>query len=579
MPFLKTPEEITSTSTTDRMSQDRQHENGQLNIHTLPAREEEFVKDEYEDEDEDDFENECGPLRKRVDFLARLPYEVVDMIISELSINELLVCLDVSPKWQELLVEKRQHIWREVTLDHENYQSVSQLNLIGKHIRKYCLYFACQEILDGTVDQILSGSMNKLESLAWDCSDFSGRDVIKCVTLLQGSLTNLELVTTQDTRYLLPFDCPSLPSILNACPTLERIKVSLHSSEIQSNHLKIPRGSKLKYLHWNSGESMTLQEAEDILDACPSLVYLNIGCLDGPVPLSAFRTKCPTSLSYLHVDTGKSSSYGWSCGTDSNLSVNGLQSLSTCCINNEDWEELQTVTLMDQSTLQDMTVCHNDSFDLGGLLNIFKGPQVSLRYTHIYWRQRAVIIATTKNISPGENDETSPSGVITSAFERCHKDRHIPWFINSLESNAHARKVSKLSFYNCGTIDWHIPQLLQLPSLQELYFDGYGKEIGAVAGIIDKLCSPSSTPRLRHLYLGPVQGLTDKVVPRFAHIRGLKHLTLSGCSEITDEGIYSLANIDSDLEELSLLNCLNVTPQAIKYINQQLERRKQQMYM
>ena len=53
--------------------------------------------------------------------------------------------------------------------------------------------------------------------IAWDCSDFSGSDVLNCIGHLQTTLTELEIVYSFDTRYVLPFSIPSLSSILHAC--------------------------------------------------------------------------------------------------------------------------------------------------------------------------------------------------------------------------------------------------------------------------------------------------------------------------------------------------------------------------
>ena len=127
---------------------------------------EDYEEDDDHDEYYYDTEDESyGPLRKRVDFfITRLPYEVVDIILSELSTVELFACLDVSPKWLEVL-QKLPKLWYQVTVDDENYGMVDQLSLIGKHIRKYRIYDGCQEILDGSVSEILRGSMNNLESL------------------------------------------------------------------------------------------------------------------------------------------------------------------------------------------------------------------------------------------------------------------------------------------------------------------------------------------------------------------------------------------------------------------------------
>lgn len=126
-------------------------------------------KKDYEEDDDGehyyDAEDEsCGPLRKRVDFIPRLPYEIVRIILSEFSTEELFTFLDVSPKWLGLL-QRFPYLWYEVTVYDENYQMLNYLSLIGYHIREYRIHNGCQEILDGSVSEILRGSMNNLKSL------------------------------------------------------------------------------------------------------------------------------------------------------------------------------------------------------------------------------------------------------------------------------------------------------------------------------------------------------------------------------------------------------------------------------
>ncbi|KAI7853497.1 hypothetical protein BDC45DRAFT_147256 [Circinella umbellata] len=117
-------------------------------------------EDEYYGTEDESY----GPLHKRIDIITRLPYEVAETILSELSTAELLECLKVSRKWLDLL-QKLPKLWYEVTVDEENYTMLHQLALIGEHIRKYQIYDSCEEIFDGSVAEILGGSMNNLKSL------------------------------------------------------------------------------------------------------------------------------------------------------------------------------------------------------------------------------------------------------------------------------------------------------------------------------------------------------------------------------------------------------------------------------
>ncbi|KAI9260763.1 hypothetical protein BDA99DRAFT_91574 [Phascolomyces articulosus] len=215
------------------------------------------ITKEYHSEEEENYydteDESFGPLHKRVDFLSLLPYEVVNLILGQLSTSDLITCLDVCPIWLRLL-QKLPNLWYEVIAEHEEYHISSYLPLIGNHVHKYRIYYGCQEILDKSVAGILAGTMDNLESLAWDCSDFIGSDVLSCIHHLRSSLTELELVSTQDTRYLEAFNTPSLSSILNACPTLKRLNVSLHDSIIddpKEDDNWFPQDLKLTHLHWH----------------------------------------------------------------------------------------------------------------------------------------------------------------------------------------------------------------------------------------------------------------------------------------------------------------------------------------
>ncbi|KAG2222143.1 hypothetical protein INT45_007579 [Circinella minor] len=597
-------------------------------------------EDEYYDTEDESY----GPLRKRIDFITHLPYEVVDMILSELSTVELFECLEVSPTWLDIL-QKLPNLWYEVTVDDENYTMVDQLSLIGKHIRKYRIYNGCQEIHDGSVTEILCGSMNHLESLAWDCSDFIDRDVLNCIRHLQGSLTELEIVYTHDTRYVLPFNIPNLSSILHACPTLKRLEVSLHDSNITQYSDKpgdneVPDNVKLTHLHWHPGAYTTIEELEKLLVVCPLLLYMSIGSFEDSVSILAFRSQCPPKLRYLHLDVNKHSKsglYSYSSNNNDNdnnhddikpnndfftkeeeeeerrMTIknnnknvqNKLESLSAKCYNQVDWEELLNLIRMDQKSLKDLTVCHNESsFDLTTLLDIFQGSFLSLRYSYIYWRSRGFIHATLnkyividnqqEKIQERNSDKKKQQQLtIQSEFETStYQQRHLPWFIEGLRgthSRSFSWKVSKLKFCDCIINTTYIQSLLELSTLEELSITTSKRdplEIEALTALIDGLCvsrrrqqqqqQQTIAPRIRRLCLGSVTGLTDGIVARFAEINELKDLTLMKCNDITDQGIIHLVDSESSLEKLSVLECKNITSEAKEYIKEKLDQREYQ---
>ncbi|KAI9246086.1 hypothetical protein BDA99DRAFT_527423 [Phascolomyces articulosus] len=157
--------------------------------------------EEYGDYDQDEEEYALyGPLRKRMDIIPRFPFEISATIFAELSTNDLFQCLDVNPKWLYIL-QKLPDLWYRVVLIDEEYKDVSKLPLIGMHIREFEIgKFACQEILDRVPSQIQTGSMNNLVSLAWESADFIGEDVIMCIKHLKGTLTELKLTHSTDTR-------------------------------------------------------------------------------------------------------------------------------------------------------------------------------------------------------------------------------------------------------------------------------------------------------------------------------------------------------------------------------------------
>ena len=100
-----------------------------------------------------------------IDFICLLPYEIVSSILELFSTDELLEYMDVSHDWSERIISFPT-LWHQVSISHGQHGVLPKLSLVGQHIWKYTIHNGNDKVIQGSLEQMRSGSINNIRSLS-----------------------------------------------------------------------------------------------------------------------------------------------------------------------------------------------------------------------------------------------------------------------------------------------------------------------------------------------------------------------------------------------------------------------------
>ena len=100
-----------------------------------------------------------------VDFVPRLPLELIAFIFRSFDTDELVNFTRVSNPWKRCIANCSS-LWRVVSIADDECETLALLDEIGDHVRSYHISNACQEILDGSMEKLTCGRMNNLQVLS-----------------------------------------------------------------------------------------------------------------------------------------------------------------------------------------------------------------------------------------------------------------------------------------------------------------------------------------------------------------------------------------------------------------------------
>ncbi|KAI9247715.1 hypothetical protein BDA99DRAFT_254171 [Phascolomyces articulosus] len=252
--------------------------------------------------------------------------------------------------------------------------------------------------------------------------------------------------------------------------------------------------------------------------------------------------------------------------------TNGLSAVAMPCTTPQCWLDTQELLEMDGQKLKKLTLYCGVDFpvDADYLIRHFNGDHLNVHRTYAAWKNRAqvdAIITATEDI----NATSARSYTITSTFEM-GDERGVLGFINALRTGTTAlsHTVSRLRFWNCPGSAILLPLLLDLPCrLQVLQFENCEFSTSILVGFLQSL-KTSPWPTLQELGFISIPSFTDDVVAEIAGIPGLKRVALWKCNDVTDQGIRSLLEEYSDLEDVDIGDCRHVTKEAVHYVKEKL---------
>ncbi|KAG2220584.1 hypothetical protein INT45_008765 [Circinella minor] len=545
-----------------------------------------------------------------VDFICLLPYEVVSTILELFTTDELFEYMDVSHEWRKRIISFP-ILWHQVSIKQGQHGVLPKLSLVGQHIWIYTIHNGDDKVIQGSLEQMRSGSMNNIRSLTWENCISTPENILHSIRYLNNTLTDLTLTadreptTTENHHSNNTYILPCLSSILLACPKLKRINVAFSTRIIQipSNNELVttttsPHDLELTHLNWTTPFRPNDVEMETVLSNCKKLKYLQVGGYEASAPVFEIRKRYP-NLQYISL--GDVEAFGpdmdfWTMDnsnkikrkkcTGSNRINNsnddeddksGLHALAMPCTGPHGWSDIQELLAMDSTGLKKLKLYCGIDFpvDVDYLIRHFNGDRLSVHRTYAAWKNRAqvdAIITATEDIHA---ISTARSYTITSTFEM-GDERGVLGFINALRTGTTelAHTVSRLRFWNCPGSAILLPLLLDLPCrLQALQFENCEFSTSILVGFLRSL-KTSPWPTLQELGFVSIPSFTDDVVAEIAGIPGLKRVILWNCEDVTDQGVRSLLEEYSDLEDVDIGDCLHVTQEAVNYVKGKLETSK-----
>ncbi|KAI9495921.1 hypothetical protein BDB00DRAFT_177327 [Zychaea mexicana] len=365
-----------------------------------------------------------------------------------------------------------------------------------------------------------------------------------------------------------------------ACPGLKRLNVAFSTRIIQipePTHAS-PSELELTHLNWTTPFRPDDSEVEAVLNTCPKLQYLQVGGYEASAPVMKIRKRY-TNLRYISL--GDVEAYGpdMSFWDDEMIDKEqqsehiGLQALAMPCTNDHAWVDLQALLAMDTNGLKKLSLYCGTDFpvDSDYLIRHFNGDNLNLHRTYAAWNNRAQVDATITATEDINNVESSRKYTITSTFEM-GDERGVLGFINALRTGttALAHTVSRLRFWNCPGSAILLPLLLDLPCrLQVLQFENCEFSTSILVGFLRSL-KTSPWPTLQELGFISIPSFTDDVVAEIAGIPGLRRVVLWRCHDVTDQGVLSLLEECSDLEDIDIAECSQVNDEAVRDVKDKL---------
>ncbi|KAG2215486.1 hypothetical protein INT45_013580 [Circinella minor] len=528
---------------------------------------------------------------KRIDFITLLPYEMASVILEKLTLRDLLECINVSREWHTRILNTPS-LWHEITITDDQYPFIPMLTRIGEHIQKYMIYNCRQKIIRGSLNMMFYGCMSNVKTL------------------------KLILYADQDHLY----SPPHYLAILSVCPNLKRLSVSLPHSHMAllDDPPVLPRNNNLEltHLNWTTGSFLTQEDIHPLLLACPKLRYLQLGCFAGVMDL-VFNPGGENSsqLRYLSID-----SIAESCEPDLDYwddddyeqdneihispseQQSFLRALSLHCTDVSSWNIIKVVLSQEKNVLEKLTVYHDyDGFDAGHLIQNFRGNLLNL-YGSDGWTECAELDATLishEDVSDSDHSTpTTPTALTSISYPRlwhihatynlADKEDDIAALIIALRNNTRSNKLSssshRITRLRLAKVPAYgeiiLPLILELPSLQAIKLEQCLFYTETLIQFAKQLANRKrDTSPLNYLGFNTVHGLTDDVVMELANVPGLKKIKLSQCDYLTDKSICNLVNqsvlsSSSNLEDLDLFQCKQVTWDTVNYVQDILDEKR-----
>ncbi|KAI8143786.1 hypothetical protein BJV82DRAFT_609421 [Fennellomyces sp. T-0311] len=527
-----------------------------------------------------------------VDFIPRLPPELIHFIFRSFDTDELVEFTKVSKQWKQSIANCSS-LWRRFTVADDEIELIQILDSVGEHVRTYHVTYGCQEVLDGSLDKLTSGHMDHVQMLKWHNCEFAHEHILQPIKHLQ-HLTELIITVDHEDWDMYEPSVPDLPTILGACPHLKRLDIDMTDNDVfkplQPIDIDLPSNLQLTHLNWSNGSNTEEYTINAVLAACPKLQYVMIGQCDQPDLLS-IRNHCPETTWFLSINND------WEVQNklkrqwiyDHKQEEPGLCTLGFNCEGDAHvWTDLVAVMEEDQGAIEKLVLqvvrppihprtllknfyaehvtylsCEYLSCDASLIVQLFrKCPNI-----------RQADIGAGLELMDGEEELSLPPSlktlVLTNRFSR--DEEEIEWLINGI------RKSTTLHTLKLREFDREPPMyafylLANLPHLTKLEFHLYNFSELLLMDYAISLQNPNlvSIPALH--FHGP-KIINDLILVQLVSASKLTKVAVHSCHSVTDKGVRYLVSNAANLKSLDIVRCLSVTKDTVKYVNETLSNK------
>ncbi|KAI8142212.1 hypothetical protein BJV82DRAFT_615974 [Fennellomyces sp. T-0311] len=528
-------------------------------------------------------------LDKRVDFLTRLPLDIVQVIIEKLDIVEdkMLACLNVSTHWRQTIIDCPV-AWRNIPSIH--YALFRFLPAIGQHIKSLNISWLYSDETQMIIKAVIDGVFCNIHHLTVEeeCDSIGRDQLLVILTRLSSSLSQLTL-KVETNGCALP-----LESILLACPKLEELCYHVdHGDMCFSEAISTPVMTEcdIKSLELKAN-LITSDTLDAILQRCPHLRNIHVSSCTAD-SLKLISDLCPRIKTIGF--NGPAPLEPWIHSDDRP----GLRQFKLYPVEHLEAERVVQILESSQSTLQMLMISLFDERPnvlqrWNGLANIKADNLTNLNYaygnsTDMHKAVAAMIrnCKALQSVAFQSLTNVSDDNKLEEALATLPDLKSFVLYdINKvnvagltllfmalahIERNVSLRNVS---FKKCSRISNNVLKALAGIKAVERIDIADCKDLSADV-LKTFIIELSSQKTLKELLLEKMDIVTDVTLCDIARLSNLKRLTLYGLSNVSDTGVKYLAFQLRRLEWFHVFNCPQVDWLTMTFIRKEIRARRE----
>ncbi|KAI8150429.1 hypothetical protein BJV82DRAFT_587168 [Fennellomyces sp. T-0311] len=524
---------------------------------------------------------------KRIDFIARLPIEMVDYIMTQLPNESRAICLSISSVWRNKILDCAE-TWCTLETDDGagDNEIISTMPHIAHHVQDLTVYTENRRVWLQYLLNMRSGHFRKIKSITLadtTSKHFSPSVVTSMVTAfwqLRATLTTLDLDFDENHATV------TLADVLLVCTNLTKLVYTTLCplSQILGDLTVLPVHSTLNDLQLEA-QAIDGETIEPLLQQCPQMRRLVLeDCSDSV--LDVVKQNCPR----LKIFGYNSEAEEMVPSDYEEGHVLGIRAIytSTCHdaiptqkllqLIKDNTETLDTLFADICPTDEEVSEALYSDVNLAGLkkLKYWSGPggdgieraflqsiSKCTSLTHFEAQNTTLTTAVTEALLALPPPETfvlaytyDGSETLTGLTRLFKKYAELPGTQQNLQS-VHLQNSDVVS-------DEVLVALAQIQTLKEVTLCGLdGITQGGIHKFFEAISKDVSSIQLLEL-----RTVADSHLISLARIRNLTYINLDDLSEVTDYGVLHLVDNAKRLQKMRISSCTYVTQDAVNHIIQ-----------